>query len=601
MLSFFHHIHYLFFRKIETYRQKLLETLIFVFLISAIFATNCVGVERTEKEKKLGVFKEDLKTIGNFKEIEKFPKELFSENLKTFFSQSKKAQKEVKKIFVDQKGLLDKYPQRMMIGMAYFEFFYMMQLKDHKRDLEKFVDKYPNRGKKVMQKLYNLNQARTTMREAVGLTIEDSPEVAVSSFYTMYKLFDQAKTQEYKLSKEEKKKIKLHKDINKQLTKTRKTLEKYQQQRLVKKKFTKENKKNYKKLQRSLKKAEIFKEYELLSSLIVELPDLTNKNISAAISCLRLADFILKDIKTNILPKRFKQDLTDANFSNFNQDELIILGELTKFTKKNKNIKSNKIQLDILNLENNGLPVNKLLDLYRNDLDVKLEALNLQLASSEQMSKWALSDWANAWKNPIPIKVKDSSGIEVTLSDDQITEIKAQLAMQNFREILDIEDFKNVIGSDSFNDITQTVSQITESFNFDFTLDDFARAMGDLRGIDLNNYADLTDLANAQYGANWSVEEYASAYQDNLNAIEALASGTISSFDVGALAQAAGASLQEVADTIAAASAAGVSVDLEAVAAGAGYDSFAAAVEAYNAANGTNYSVEEAKEALGQN
>jgi len=217
------------------------------------------------------------------------------------------------------------------------------------------------------------------------------------------------------------------------------------------------------------------------------------------------------------------------------------------------------------------------------------------------MSKWALSDWANAWKNPIPIKVKDSSGIEVTLSDDQITEIKAQLAMQNFREILDIEDFKNVIGSDSFNDITQTVSQITESFNFDFTLDDFARAMGDLRGIDLNNYADLTDLANAQYGANWSVEEYASAYQDNLNAIEALASGTISSFDVGALAQAAGASLQEVADTIAAASAAGVSVDLEAVAAGAGYDSFAAAVEAYNAANGTNYSVEEAKEALGQN
>ena len=26
--------------------------------------------------------------------------------------------------------------------------------------------------------------------------------------------------------------------------------------------------------------------------------------------------------------------------------------------------------------------------------------------------------------------------------------------------------------------------------------------------------------ANAQYGANWSVEEYASAYQDNLDVIE---------------------------------------------------------------------------------
>ena len=61
-----------------------------------------------------------------------------------------------------------------------------------------------------------------------------------------------------------------------------------------------------------------------------------------------------------------------------------------------------------------------------------------------------------------------------------------------------------------------------------------------------------------------------------------------------------GASLQDVADTISAASAAGVSVDLEAAAEGLGYDSFADAVAAYNEQYGTNYSVDEAKEALGQ-
>ena len=44
----------------------------------------------------------------------------------------------------------------------------------------------------------------------------------------------------------------------------------------------------------------------------------------------------------------------------------------------------------------------------------------------------------------------------------------------------------------------------------------------------------------------------------------------------------------------------GVSVDLEATVQGMGYDSFAAAVEAYNEQNGTNYTVESAKEALGQ-
>ena len=72
------------------------------------------------------------------------------------------------------------------------------------------------------------------------------------------------------------------------------------------------------------------------------------------------------------------------------------------------------------------------------------------------------------------------------------------------------------------------------------------------------------------------------------------------SFDVGQMAQSIGTSLQDVADTIAAASAAGISVDLEATASGLGYDSFASAVDAYNAANGTNYTEAQAREALGQ-
>ena len=55
------------------------------------------------------------------------------------------------------------------------------------------------------------------------------------------------------------------------------------------------------------------------------------------------------------------------------------------------------------------------------------------------------------------------------------------------------------------------------------------------------------------------------------------------------LQQAVGSSLNDAAEAIAAAGAAGVSVDLEATAQGLGYGSFADAVSAYNAANGTNY------------
>jgi hypothetical protein len=211
------------------------------------------------------------------------------------------------------------------------------------------------------------------------------------------------------------------------------------------------------------------------------------------------------------------------------------------------------------------------------------------------MIDWTLSDWANAWKSPIPKTIIDETGIEVSLSPDEIESIKAQLAMKNFKELLDLDSFSNLIQNESKNlDIN------SNTFKFSFTLDDFARSFGDTYGIDINNYSDLTDLANAQHNANWSVEEYAAAYQENVDIINALQSGSLSSFDAGRIAAASNTSLQEVADTIIAASSAGVSVDLDSTFQGMGYDSFADAVAAYNAEHGTNYTTETAREALGQ-
>ena len=280
---------------------------------------------------------------------------------------------------------------------------------------------------------------------------------------------------------------------------------------------------------------------------------------------------------------------------------MVALGEITKSNKLKKNEDSKKIQVDILNLENNEIPVSKLLDVYRKDLDIKLDSLNLQLASKVEMQRWALSDWANAWKTPIPTKVLDSKGIEINLSEKEIESIKAQLAIKNFKETIEIDQFKDLISDNSsFEDLKNTITENTKSISFSYTLDDWARAWGDMRNIDLNNYADLTALANAQHGANWSVEEYASAYQANVDVINALQSGDLSSFDAASLGESLGATLQDVADTITAASAAGVTVDLEAAAEGLGYDSFADAVAAYNEQYGTNYTVEQAREALGQ-
>jgi hypothetical protein len=74
----------------------------------------------------------------------------------------------------------------------------------------------------------------------------------------------------------------------------------------------------------------------------------------------------------------------------------------------------------------------------------------------------------------------------------------------------------------------------------------------------------------------------------------------VGSFDAASISAELGRSLNEVAETIAQAANVGISTDLEAAAAGLGYDSFADAVSAYNAQYGTNYTTESAKEALGQ-
>lgn len=581
-----------------------LRTIFLTLILFLIFITTLTSSERTEQEIKIGVFREDLKDIGNFQKIERVPDNLFDKKYDTFHSRQLYSLSQIGVIFVKQKGLLEKYPERMMKGMAYFEFFYQQQLKDNTNIIRRFNVNYPtwdSHTNKTMQKIHSLNKARKSMRNALGFTLEDDVYKVLTGYSTMFKLFKQSETSKNKLNKNDKKLNIIHNDISKLTGKAKTLLEKKIENRITDNKFLKEYSKIEKQLSNALKKAEHRKEYELLSSFVIELYDLEDKDISALLSGYNLATFILKELKANVLKKQYNQDLSKANFDIFSQEELMALGDITKNNKLKKNKDSKEIQVDILNLENNNIPVSKLLDVYRKDLNVKLDSLNLQLASKVEMQRWALSDWANAWKSPIPTKVLDSKGIEINLTDKEIESIKAQLAIKNFKETIEIEQFKDLVeNNSSFDDLKNTISESTKSISFSYTLDDWARAWGDMKNIDLNNYAELTALANKQHGADWSVEEYASAYQTEVDIINSLQSGDLSSFDASALGASLGASLQDVADTITAASAAGVSVDLEAAAEGLGFDSFADAVAAYNEQYGTNYTVDQAREALGQ-
>ena len=582
--------------------MKIFLKIIIIFFILSIPS---YAAEKSEKEIKLGVFLEDLEKFGNFKEINNTPEGMFPEKANTYFKKQIIAKKKFIKTFVTQKGLMEKYTDRVILGMAHFEFFHMQQLKEKKRSIEIFKKKYPNVGPEVkndIKQLYGLTKAKKSMREAVGLTLEDDINVVIQRYYVLHKLLNQAEIKTIKLTKEEKYKKKLHNKISKNISNLKSLVEDKIDKRLTNKKFDKEYSKIYKKLSQNLKKSNDIKDYELLTSFILEIDKFKDTKPSQVLSGYKITEFVLQKLKETKISKKYEQDLSNAKFDTFTQDELSILGDLTKVMKINKKIKSNDIQLQILNLESEDIPVNRFLDVYRNELNVKLSDINLQVASASKMEKWKLSDWANAWKNPIPDTIVNDLGIEVSLSPKDVESIKAQLAMKNFKEILNLDEFNDLINqeSDNFQNIEKNLNLNSQSYEFSFTLDDFAKSFGDTYGLDINNYSDLTDLANAQHGANWSVEEYASAYQDNVDIVNALQSGALDSFDAGQIAAAAGTSLQEVADTIRAAASAGVEVNLEATAQGLGYDSFAAAVDAYNKEHGTNYSVQEAKESLGQ-
>ena len=562
------------------------------------------SAERSEEETKLGIFIEDFEQIGSFREISDSPEGMFPDKANNFFKKQVISQKIFIKTFVTQKGLMEKYTDRVILGMAHFEFFYMQQLKENKRSIERFKDTYPkvnNAIKKDIQKIYGLSKAKKSMREALGLSLNDSGEVAIKRYYTLYKLLNQAEIKIVKLSKADKKNAKLHNSISKDISKLKSLTEDKLNARLTDKKFNKEYSKIFKKLSKNLKKTTHPKDYELLSSFILEINEYKDTKLSQVLSGLKITEFILQNLKKEKIVKKFEQDLSNAKFTDFTQEELSILGNITNSMKVNKNNKSNDIQLQILNLENEDIHVNRFLDTYRNELNVKLDTIHLQVASASKMKNWMLSDWANAWQNPIPKTIINAEGIEISLSPEDMESIKAQLAMKNFKEILNLDEFRNLIQneSDNFSDIKKDIALNSQSFEFSFTLDDFAKSFGDTYGLDIGNYTDLTALANAQHGANWSVEEYSSAYQANVDIINALQSGELSSFDAGQIAAAASSSMQEVADTLTAAISAGVSVDLEATANGLGYGSFADAVNAYNAEYGTSYTEQEARDALG--
>ena len=566
---------------------------------------------------------DEIDELGTFKLIKEAPDGMFKVG-KSFTHRAQQSSQKMYLIFVKQKNLMEKNPENLMKAMGYFEFFYMEQLKKKKNNLARFKEKWPNISiamKKDMKSLYSLNQARKSMREAMGLTLQDDVQEALKRYMLMYDFLSKAKKETIKLTQQEKKLRKFSKKLNIALSGIEKNIKLRKEQRISEKQFKKDLKKNIKNTKIALKilskDPDNMNFYKSVERAFVDLLE-NNSDLDLSLDSVVFIKSIIKDVEKNIIPKKYIQNMDDVSIDEMSEDDQKVLASVSMSMKMQKKEKEDLFHSSMLNLSNNGFNTSKYID------EIQKSGFNLDLVTMtfddfENMKKWASKDWAKSWKGKLPSDIRDTDGNIIEFSDENINDLKAQLAMNTFNEMInfDQEELRGSI-DDNIKEIAKEIQSaggfnINDYLNQDFsiTLDNYSKLVGNDWGIEINNFNDLTRAVNEIDGTNMTPEEYAKHWESSdhwgdsgLNWGE-ITRGVdlidqVGSFDAASIAKDLGADLQEVADTISQAAAVGVSTDLEAAAQGLGYGSFADAVAAYNEKYGTNYTVESAKEALGQ-
>ena len=587
---------------------------------------------------------EEVDEFGTYKKILNFPEGMFKNSNMSSIMLAQQATEKMYMTFVMNKNLMEKYPENMMKAMGYFEIFYMQKLKDEEKAIENFKINYPEirkSTKKKIQSLYSLNQARKSMRESIGLTLNDDPEEALERYMHMHDFLSKGEKSTHKLTNKEKKLKKESLKFKKYYASFKKTVQLKSEKRIDQKTFDKDLKKNIKDVKKTLSKLIITDPksnelYEVVSTMFEKSLEILNncaancerKDLLTVIDSTEFTNAALKDVEKNLIKKIYTQDLTNVDMETLSdkQKETLTLASLSM--QRQKAINKENLQNSVLNLDNQNFPVGEYLDKME-DKGFKVKSITMSFANIDNMKKWKIKDWADSWRGELPTsEFKDKQGNSIKLSQENIEDLKAQLAINNFSNLIDTSKFEI---NESVKEIAKTVQE-SGGFNLDawlnqdfsLTLDNYVKIAGESLITELGdsvnantiklirenaNFENLTYLQNLQYGTNMSAEEYANYWEsaavadstsywgDITRGVDLLSQ--VGSFEAASIAKDLGTDLQTVADSIALAASVGVATDLESAAEGLGYSSFADAVAAYNKQYGTNYTTEEAAEALG--
>ena len=135
-------------------------------------------------------------------------------------------------------------------------------------------------------------------------------------------------------------------------------------------------------------------------------------------------------------------------------------------------------------MENNNFPVGEYLDNFEEQgFDIK--SVTMSFGNIDEMNGWEVKDWANAWRGELPSDIKDNAGNLVEFTEENMQDLKAQLAINTFSNMIDTSTLEI---KESMNENIKEIAQAIESsggFNLDAWLNqDFS--------ITLDNYVKLS-------------------------------------------------------------------------------------------------------------
>ena len=213
----------------------------------------------------------------------------------------------------------------------------------------------------------------------------------------------------------------------------------------------------------------------------------------------------------------------------------------------------------------------------------------------------SLSNIENTFPKTVKIKFEKDFLVGANLTISDLKNASFFLNSLNKQKVQNLNKSIDLISSKKITQLSKIQRTVFQNFNVNPRV--LISELESMPEIDLIGLSSSIENTTFELGKNISslsenIENASNEVDKMTEKINSVSSSI--SFAVGASISIAASNLDQAAEMIANTISSGVAVDLEAASQGMGFDSFADAVNAYNEQYGTNYTVDSAKEALGQ-